>query len=93
VLLAILQIKQHYLKCIQRVLLRKETGATEKTALDWNPQRCRRRGKPKRTWRRTTEDEIRSTRRSWNEVKGVAGDRNAWKLFVDALYATRSKRI
>jgi hypothetical protein len=71
----------------------KETGATEKTALDWNPQGYRRRGRSKRTWRRTVEDEIRSTRRSWNEVKGLAGDRNAWKLFMDALCSTRSKRI
>ena len=66
----------------------KETRAIQKTASDWNPQGYRR-GRPKRTWRRTTEDEIRSTRRSWNEVKGIAGDRNAWKLFVDALYCTR----
>jgi hypothetical protein len=34
----------------------------------------RRRGRPKRTWRRTIEDEIRNTGRSWNEVKGI--DRN-----------------
>jgi len=45
------------------------------------------------TWRRTIEDEIRSTRRSWNEVKGIAGDGNAWKLFMDALCSTRSKMI
>ena len=70
--------------------LRKETGAIEKTGLDWNPQGYRRTGRPKRTWRRTMEDEIGSTRRSWNEVKGIAGDRNAWKLFTDALCATRS---
>ena len=75
------------------VLLRTETGATEKTALDWNSQGYRRRGRPKRTWRRTIEDEIRSTRKSWNEVKGLAGDRNAWKLFMVALCSTRSKRI
>jgi hypothetical protein len=30
--------------------LRKEAGATEKTALDWNPQGQRRRGSPKRRW-------------------------------------------
>ena len=72
--------------------LRKETGAIEKTALDWNPQGYIRWGRPKRTWQRTTGDEIRSTR-SWNEVKGIAGDRNAWKLFMDALCSTRSKRI
>jgi len=71
----------------------KETGAIEKTALDWNPQGYRRRGRPKRTWQRTTEDEIRSTRRPWNEVKGIAGDRNAWKLFMDVLCSTRSERI
>jgi hypothetical protein len=38
------------------------------------------------------EDEIRNTGRSWNEVKGIAGDRKPWKLFVDALCFTRSKR-
>ena len=73
--------------------LRKETGAMEKNALDWNPQGCRRRGRPKTMWRRTIEDEIRSTRRSWKEVKGIAGDRSAWKLFMDTLCSTRSKRI
>jgi hypothetical protein len=71
----------------------KETGAIEKTTLDWNPQGYRRRGRSKRTWRRTTEDEIRSTRRSWNKVKGISGDHNAWKLFMDALFSKRSKRI
>jgi len=72
--------------------LRKETGAVEKTALDWNPQGYRRRGRPKRTWQRTIEDEMRNTGRSWHELKGIAGDRNVWKLFVDALCSTRSKR-
>jgi hypothetical protein len=74
--------------------LRKETGVIEKTALDWNPQGYRRRGRPKRTWRRTIEKEIRGIRRSWNEVKGIAGDRTTWKLFfMDALCSTSSKRI
>jgi len=72
---------------------RKETGAIEKNALDWNPHGYRMRGRPKRTWRRTIEDEIRSTKRPCNEVKGIAEDRNAWKLFMDALCSTRSKRI
>ena len=80
-------------RCLLRHSLGKETGAIEKTALDWNPHGYRRRGRPKRTWRRTIQDEIRSARRSWNEVKGIAGDRNAWKLFMDALCPTRSKMI
>ena len=52
--------------------LRKEAGAIEKTALDWNPQGYRR-GRAKRMWRRTIEDEIRSTRRTWKEFKGSRG--------------------
>ena len=67
------------------------TGAIEKTALNWNPQGYRRRGRLKRMWR-TIADEIRITRRSWNEVKGIAEDRNAWKLFMDAVCSTKSKR-
>jgi len=44
-------------------------------------------------WGWAIEEELRSTRRSWNEVKGIARDHNAWKLFMDALCSTRSKRI
>jgi hypothetical protein len=65
--------------------------STEKTALDLNPQWYRRRGMPKRTWRRTIMDEMRNKGRSLNEVKRIAGDRNAWKLFMDALCSTRCK--
>jgi hypothetical protein len=86
-----IQIKRRKLNWIGHTL-RKEAGAIEKTALDWRPLGYRRRGRPKRTWRRTTEDEIIITGRSWNEVKGIAGDRNAWKLFVDTLCSTISKR-
>jgi len=72
--------------------IRKEAEAIEKTALDLNPQGYRRRGRPKRTWQRAIEDEIRNTGRSWKEVKGIAGDGNAWKLFMDFLCSARSKR-
>jgi len=87
-----IQVKRRKWNWIGHTLC-KEAGAIEKTALDWNPQGYRRRGRPKRTWRRTTEDERRNTGRSWNEVKGTAGDRNARKLFMDAPCSTRSKRI
>ena len=49
-----------------------------------DPQRYRRRGRPKRTLQRTAEDEI-NTGRSWNEVRKIAGDPNAWKLLMNAL--------
>jgi hypothetical protein len=38
----------------------------QKSALEWHPQGYRRRGRPKRTWRRTIDDEIKGTGRSWN---------------------------
>jgi len=47
-----IQIKRGNLNCIGHTL-GKEAGAIEKPALDWNPQGYRRRGRPKRTWRRT----------------------------------------
>ena len=75
-----IQIKRRKLNWIEHTL-RKEAWAIRKTALDWNPQGYRKRGRPKRTRRRTIEDEIRNTGRLWNEVKRIAGDRNAWKLF------------
>jgi hypothetical protein len=86
-----IQIKRRKWNWIRHTL-RKEGGGLEKTALDWNPQGYRRRGRTKRTWRRTIEDEIRNTGRSWNEVKGRARDHNAWNLCTDALCSTRSKR-
>jgi hypothetical protein len=72
--------------------MKRSRNNKKKTALDWIPQEYRRRGRPKRTWQRTIEDEIRNTRRSWNEVKGITGDCNTWKLFMDTLRSTRSKR-
>ena len=62
---------------VEETLSSLSAGEIEKTTLDWNPQGHRRRSRLKRTWQRTIEDEIRSTRRLWNEVKGKAGDHNA----------------
>ena len=76
------QIKRRNWNWIGHILFI-ERGAIQKTTLDWNPQGYRRIGRPKRTCRRAIEDEIKNTRRSWNEVKGIAGKRNAWKLDGD----------
>ena len=86
-----IQIKRRKWKWIGHTL-RTETGAIEKTSLYWNPQGCRRRGRTKRTWRRTIEDEVINTGRSWNVVEGIAVDRNAWKIFMDAICSIRSTR-
>jgi hypothetical protein len=37
--------------------IRKDENAVERIALDWNPQGTRKRGRPKKTWRRSIIEE------------------------------------
>jgi len=46
--------------------LRKEDGEISKTALFWNPQGNRNRGRPRYSWRRWV---IKEAGRSWNELR------------------------
>ena len=68
--------------------LRKPSGITEKDALDWNPQGKRKRGRPKKTWKRTVEEEARGEGIRWQEVKAVAKNKVRWRSFVRALCCT-----
>jgi hypothetical protein len=68
--------------------LRKPSGITEKGALDWNPQGKRRRGRPKKTWKRTVEEEARDQGKRWQEVKAVAKNKVRWRSFVKTLCST-----
>ena len=52
------QIKKRKWSWIGHTLC-KPSGITEKDALDWNPQGKRRRGRLKKTWKRTVEEESR----------------------------------
>ena len=65
--------------------LRKGHDIIEKEVLDWNPQRQRKRGRPKQTWRRSVHNEALGERKSWGEVKQLARNRIRWWRFVDAL--------
>ena len=59
------------------------------TALNWRPEGKRKRGRPKTMWRRTVEREMKERRwGSWDEVRGVAVDRQTWKASLEALCAT-----
>jgi len=71
--------------------LHKQTGAREKPALNWNPNWYWR-GRPKRTWQTTIGDETRGKGKTWNDVMGIAGDRNVWKIFMGTLCSNRSYR-
>jgi hypothetical protein len=37
--------------------IRKDENAVERIALDWNPQGTRKRGRPKKAWRRSIMEE------------------------------------
>ncbi|GFG35991.1 hypothetical protein Cfor_03572 [Coptotermes formosanus] len=67
--------------------LRKTPGITEKDALDWNPQGKRKRGQPKKTWRRTVEEEARDQRKRWQEVKALAKNR----VYTDHTHSVTSQ--
>ena len=83
------QIKRRKWKWIGHTL-RKEAGDVTRQALDWNPQGSRRKGRPKISWRRTIQYEVRHSGKCWKELKLLATDRDKWRQFVEALCSTRS---
>ncbi len=68
-------------------VLRREDGSNIKTALHWTPDGKRKRGRPKITWRRTGEQELKSHHHTWGTIGTLACDRQKWKDFVAALCA------
>jgi hypothetical protein len=78
------QIKKRKWKWIGHTI-RKDENAVERITLDWNPQGTRKRGRPKKTWRRSIMEEARKEGKTWREVKRLAADRSRWKNFVAAL--------
>ncbi|KAL9951048.1 hypothetical protein ACROYT_G043641 [Oculina patagonica] len=57
-------------------------------ALRCTPQGKRNRGRPKTTWRRSTEAEVQQTGMSWNQLEKVAKDRGRWRSLLDDLCST-----
>lgn len=51
------------------------------------PERKRQRGRPRTTWRRSTEKELKTIRLTWSEIRKVAQDRSRWRKTVKALCA------
>ncbi|PIK55536.1 hypothetical protein BSL78_07570 [Apostichopus japonicus] len=47
------------------------------------------RGRPKNTWRRTVEGEIKDLNHTWGTIQKLVHDRKEWKTFVAALCARR----
>jgi len=55
--------------------------------LNWNPQGRRRRGRPRLTWKRTLQAELKTISMTWEEAKRAAKDQEGWKLIVGALFS------
>ena len=68
-------------------VLRREPDSIIKTTLFWTPEGKRKRGRPKITWRRTVEAEMRKQKRSWGTLQKLASDRQGTRDLVTALHA------
>jgi hypothetical protein len=64
------QIKEREWKWIGQTS-RKESQATERQVLNWDPHGRRKKGKPQRTWRRTVGQEIGKVGKTWKEVRAL----------------------
>ena len=65
--------------------LRKSTTSTTRQALLWNPQGRRKRGRPRNSWRRDTDTELRERETNWSEMEKAAQNRVRWRIVVDGL--------
>ncbi|CAH8662821.1 unnamed protein product [Heterobilharzia americana] len=69
--------------------LRRPTEDITRQALEWNPHGKRRVGRPRVTWRRSCEQEMRASGLSWNQVQKISENRGHWRRATEALCSTR----
>ena len=68
--------------------LRKSPSNVTKQALDWNPQGKRKVGRPKQTWRRSTDAEVNAIGATWAQLRRTSQNRVRWRSVVAALCST-----
>ena len=73
--------------------LRKPFANVARNALRCTPQGKRNRGRPKTTWRRSTEAEVKQTGMSWNQLEKVAKGTGRWKSLVHDLCSNGNLRV
>ncbi|CAG9135907.1 unnamed protein product [Plutella xylostella] len=69
-------------------VLRRPDNHLSKQGLKWQAKGKRRPGRPRTTWRRSVEAEAASTGLGWDDLEDASQDREKWKSFLRALYAT-----
>ena len=70
--------------------LRKPASSTTRQALTWNPQGKRKRGRPRNSWRRDTEAELKQQGTNWSGMTRAAQNRVRRRGVVDGLCSTWS---
>jgi hypothetical protein len=61
---------------------RETTASVTRHAIIWNQQGKRKRGRPKITWQRIVETEMREMNLSWGWMERLSQVRDAWRAFV-----------
>ena len=69
-------------------VLFKDANSITKVAIHWTQEGKRKCGRPKTTWRRTVEVEMKNMNHSWGTIQRLASDRQGWRSFVAALYTS-----
>ena len=72
-------------------MLRKPPSSIGSQALNWNPRGQRMRGRPRNTWRRELEKDIKRAEHTWEQLERIAQDRGDWRVIVGGLCSGRSK--
>ena len=70
--------------------LRKSASSITRQALTWNPQGKRKRDRPRNSWRRDTEAELKQQGTNWTGAARLTQNRVRWRRVVDGLCSTRS---
>ncbi|VDP22768.1 unnamed protein product [Schistosoma margrebowiei] len=65
--------------------LRKAPNCITRQVFTWNPERQRRRGRPKNTLCREMETDMREMNKNWMELEKKAQDRVGWRMLVGGL--------
>ena len=69
-------------------VFRKDNTDIAIIATPWTREGKRNRRRPKSTWRRTVERELREFDHSWSTIEKLVRDRQGWRDFTAALCAT-----
>ena len=65
--------------------LRKPSANVTRQSLEWNPQGKRKVGRPRQTWRRSTDADVKAAGMTWAELKRASENRVRWRSMVAAL--------